>query len=558
MKITDFDDSLDPVILKRGRQYYQEGRVSRLKQTAAGWTAVVEGTHDYTVEAELEPNGFIKFSECDCPYEGGEYCKHQVAVFYALRAGVTTGRSAGQEPITTGPPANSLETVLTDMKPEQMRKIILELADQHEEIGRTLLLKYGVHSDEIKACRETMRGYIREAKRNGFIDRRWAAHAAKGIDLTLDKALQRMEQGNYMLALGLGLAALATAVDMLPYCDDSDGWVGTAVDDALGVIDDVVQDAVGRMDLAEQKKMLTKLIKESRHKRYDGWWDWPIDLLGSCIYLCADPGLRGIVETELNKLLEAQAEDSQGSSHYALSQIKMLQLQMLELFDHPDRAEEFIAANMQYSDFRQKAIENALRKKDWGKVVQLCRAGEEADREFLGLVMRWRKYRYRAHEEQGEVDNQRELAMGLVYAGEYDYYPKLKALYPASQWPDILAAILAEFEKRNYLPDIYVQILIEENLVEHILRCCQRNPAAVLKLYEYLLPDYLEETRAIFKGYIQKAAQQADQRRKYKEVCSMIKTYKKACGDLAARSMITELCRLYPRRSAFLDELGKI
>jgi len=90
VKITDFDDSLDPVILKRGREYYLEGRVSRLKQTAAGWTAVVEGTHDYLVEAELEPNGFISFSSCDCPYEGGEYCKHQAAVLYALRAGVAT------------------------------------------------------------------------------------------------------------------------------------------------------------------------------------------------------------------------------------------------------------------------------------------------------------------------------------------------------------------------------------------------------------------------------------------------------------------------------------
>ena len=557
MRIDDFDDCLDPVILKRGREYYLEGRVSRLKQTAAGWTAVVEGTHDYLVEVELEPNGFLRYSSCDCPYEGGEYCKHQAAVFYAMRAGVATDGSGGQKPMATGR-GESLEKVLADMQPQQMMDIILELADQYEEIRRTLLLKYGAHKDEIKACQESMRAYIREAKRGGFIDRRRAAHAVKGVDLTLDKALQREEQGNYMLALGMGLAALATAVDMLQFCDDSDGWVGTAINDALGVIDEVVRVAAGCMDLAEQKKMLTKLIKESRHKRYIGWWDWPIDLLGSCIYLCADKGLRTIVETELGRLLEAQGDDSLGSSDYGVSQVKMLQLKMLELFEDPNRAEEFIAANMQYSDFRQKAIENALRKKDYEQVVQLCRAGEEVDRGLPGLVMRWRKYRYHAHEEQGDVDNQRELARGFVYAGEFHYYPKLKELYPPSQWPGILAAILTEFEKRSYLPDVYVQILIEENLVEHLLRYCQRNPAAILKLYEYLLPDYLNETRALFQAHIDRAAREADQRSKYKQVCAMIKTYKKACGELAARSMITELCRSYPRRPAFLDELGRI
>jgi len=125
VRINDFDDSLDPVILKRGRQYYQEGRVSRIEKTTAGWTAVVAGTHDYRVEVQLEPNGFIRFSSCDCPYEGGEYCKHQAAVFYALRAGVTTGGPGGQETMATGP-MGGLEKVLTDMEPGQMRDIILD------------------------------------------------------------------------------------------------------------------------------------------------------------------------------------------------------------------------------------------------------------------------------------------------------------------------------------------------------------------------------------------------------------------------------------------------
>lgn len=557
MNLTDFENYLDPVLLKRGQQYYRDGRVIRIEKTVAGWAAVVAGNDDYRVETQLDETGRISYTYCDCPYVGGEFCKHQAAVFYALRAAETTEGPAGQEPVTTSQP-EGLEAVVAGLDHTQLMKIVLELGNQYEEIGRTLLFKYGVQSDEIKTCRKMMRAYIQEAKRNGFIDWRRAAHAAKGIDLTLEKAQLRMDQGHHNLALGLGLAALAIAVDTLSYCDDSDGWMGTAVSDSLDMIDDTMQAGAQCLEMAEKKKMLAALIKEARHQRYDGWSDWRIKLLGSGIYFCSDPGARRKVENELDLLLEALTEDGQGSRDYGIGQIKLLQLQIIECFDDPHRAQEFITANIQYSGFRRKAIDNAISQKDYEQVLRLCQAGEEADVDYRGLVLQWRRYRYYAYEQLGDIDKQRELALELVNDGDYDYYGKLKALYPPSQWPAMLETILDEFQKRRYLPGIYVQILIEEDLPGHILGYCRREPAAILKLYEYLLPDYVDDVNALFRSYIERAAREADQRSKYKQICSLIKIYKKACGDLAARRIIEDMRRTYPRRPAFLDELGKI
>ena len=44
----------------------------------------VEGTDIYLVEVKLDSNNNIVGTSCDCPYDMGEYCKHQVAVFYAF------------------------------------------------------------------------------------------------------------------------------------------------------------------------------------------------------------------------------------------------------------------------------------------------------------------------------------------------------------------------------------------------------------------------------------------------------------------------------------------
>ena len=191
-------------------------------------------------------------------------------------------------------------------------------------------------------------------------------------------------------------------------------------------------------------------------------------------------------------------------------------------------------------------------------MIQLCLDGEEADKEFRGLVHKWRVFRYQAYELLGDIEQQKQLARELLFANEFTYYLKLKELYPANEWNVALNKIVDDFKKmKNKLP-VYLSILKEENLTGELLRYCQNHISSITDLYPYLIKDYLEEVNELFIKFIEYSAEEATERKKYRMVCSLIKTYKNACGTIHSHKLIGELREKYKRRPAFIEELGKI
>ncbi|GAB2027311.1 SWIM zinc finger family protein [Lactovum odontotermitis] len=73
-----------PHILKRGYEYYDDGRIEDFKSEDNRLTATVFGTEDYQVEITLK-NGFPENCSCTCPYAStGRPCKHLAAVLFYL------------------------------------------------------------------------------------------------------------------------------------------------------------------------------------------------------------------------------------------------------------------------------------------------------------------------------------------------------------------------------------------------------------------------------------------------------------------------------------------
>ena len=86
MNITDFKLAVEEKILARGKKYFADGSVADLwAQSPNHYCAVVEGSIPYDVEIYIGTNGEILYHCCDCPYDWGEFCKHEVAVLLAVR-----------------------------------------------------------------------------------------------------------------------------------------------------------------------------------------------------------------------------------------------------------------------------------------------------------------------------------------------------------------------------------------------------------------------------------------------------------------------------------------
>ena len=85
IRLDNFEQAVEPMIVQRGRGYFRAGRVLSCVDEDGEVTALVQGTNQYTVKMEVDADGVVHGHRCTCPYEDGTMCKHEVAVLYYLR-----------------------------------------------------------------------------------------------------------------------------------------------------------------------------------------------------------------------------------------------------------------------------------------------------------------------------------------------------------------------------------------------------------------------------------------------------------------------------------------
>lgn len=167
MNLNNFEAYFDDTILARGLDYFKSGNVIYLGQDIDQWLARVAGSDDYNVTVTLSENGEILDSECDCPYDWGDYCKHQAAVFYALRNRLKSGKIP-----TTTVQKESLEDTLTKLDKQTLLSIILEIANKDRSIREKISLRYAEKEDTLKSAKSVIKNAINAVKRRGFVEYR--------------------------------------------------------------------------------------------------------------------------------------------------------------------------------------------------------------------------------------------------------------------------------------------------------------------------------------------------------------------------------------------------
>lgn len=76
MKLSDFEQTVDPVIVGRGKDYLDKGRITTVKEVKKNHYVInVTGTASYKVNVVLQDDLIIN-SSCNCPYDQGDICKH--------------------------------------------------------------------------------------------------------------------------------------------------------------------------------------------------------------------------------------------------------------------------------------------------------------------------------------------------------------------------------------------------------------------------------------------------------------------------------------------------
>jgi hypothetical protein len=573
MNLHNFESCVDKKIVARGYDYYENNYVTSVEETEKNvYVAEVEGSELYTVEVELNDQAEIVDSQCDCPYDWGEYCKHQAAVFFALRdIRSNPGRNTSSNPGSNNPDGEAVQqSVPKKRKTPDMKKILsartkdelveflLAIADEYEEIKQRIELDFneGNDEEEIRKSIMFMRTFIgNNSDRHGFVACGDTWEAVKGADLVLEKARSALTKNKTRHALELALCIIHEMMDLLEGADDSDGVVGGEIEESLAFVREMIGDQ--ELSPIDKEWIFQKLIEETAHRRYEGWTDWRLDLLSSCAGLAGTPVLRNKLENHLISSIKNARGDSWSRNYFA-ERVNLIRYHMIEQYDGPKKAREFIGQNLQYPEFRKMAIENAMKKKDYDAVIKLTLDGEEKDKDRHGLVDQWKKYRYKVFQLSGKLDDLREIAMEFILDGSFEYYMELKKTYDAGEWHSVYPKIIFSLEnqKKTY-HDIYTCILIEEGEKQKLLAYVKTRPSTVENFYKQLIPEFKEEVYALFLQYIEQTAR-AGNRKDYQGVCAIIRNLKKAGGQEQASEIKQKLFNKYANRPAFRDELSRV
>ncbi|WP_346938485.1 hypothetical protein [uncultured Clostridium sp.] len=552
MNINNFERNIDRTILDRGYNYFDEGSVIDVyNQGDNEYVFEVEGNEVYEVTVKIDEAGEILYSSCDCPYDFGPVCKHQVAAYFELFELINSNTS--KKEVTKQPEINE---VLNKLSKEELINIIVHITKADTTLRNSIIFKYSKGDDtrELEKCKKLMDSIVRKyTGREGFIGYR----EIYGFVSEMKGLLEKVEDtNNPLLALDIAFLVLEEAIEAFQYADDSNGEIGSLVSEIIDLIQEVMIE--GRdLDINIRENIFNKLLIKSDSTVFDEWEEYRIDILSVCAEFADIEDFREKLRIKIKYFINKNSNDEY--EKYSNESMLQILFDMIEKYGTEEDAEEFIKDNLKFTSFRELFINKCIKEKNYHKVIELALEGEKQDKEYAGLIAKWKKIRYTAYKELSLKKEQSKLAKELLFEGNFEYYRELKELVEEDK--ESFYSNLKQ-ELKNYTGwhgrSIYLKLIEEENDLNEIMKFVRENPKNIEKYAEMLVDKFNDEVMEVYKEFIKSVASSSSNRREYQGVCRILKRYKKIAGKESQEEMIKELSILYRKRPAFVDELSKI
>ncbi|MBK3495278.1 SWIM zinc finger family protein [Viridibacillus sp. YIM B01967] len=543
MNIHDFESYLPTILVNRGYNYFLEDRVTLSQLDCTQCTAEVEGTETYEVTIDMDEKGNILNTNCDCPYDYDNECKHIAATLFAIASEAPTNKKS----------AASLDELLQEKSKKQLQELLFDVAAQYPVVKKYLKMKLTPSIDALENAKDLIDYHIEEATKKGFVKWNQVGKALSGVYQVSDQATAAFDDEKYQFAIQLNIICIKAVVDLESYCDDSSGEVGGAVDDAIRNIYYAIKDGVEVWSTSEKQQVYKQIVKIAMHENLEGWSSWRANLLRTLVPLCEDMSIHQQFDTLLAEQLQSNED---WNTRYYHQEIRAIQLQLLEVNDDPKIIQQFLQQNLHDNQIREKVVNMALAEYNYQYALELCEEGMRIDQDKRGLVHQWKRYAFMAYEGLNQLEKMREIAYQLVLASDDDFYEKLKSLYASDEWLILRERLLDELEHKS--PRLYVNNIVAEGLTERLLGYCQAHPAYITTYYAELIPTYQTEVEQIFYAFIEEKAVHSSNRSHYREFCRDLRIMQRAGYHESVNRLIKSLQARYPRRTAMLDEFSKI
>lgn len=551
MNLQNFTESIDHQILERGTDYYMNDFITVVKKIDSTYYLTAYGSTKYEVIVTLGNNHEILSSNCTCPYSYGPVCKHEAGAYFILQDYLDD--SLNLEMVSED--HLSLKTILNDLSKEELIHIIDEMGQKDPTLKNHLLRQYSnspMIYDE-KSFASTIHKIIKKYQgRERFITHREVSN----FTFELRECLYMIKNCQDMpTALELGFILLHEAINSFQYADDSDGDIDFLISETLDTID-LVTENITYLAYNQKQLIFDKFMQEFDHPAFEGWEDYRDSLLQIAIKFTDDKTNQEALIQKIESFIDETKNDDY--QKYQNERLKGLLYELIELYGTEDELSKFTQQNLHYPKIREKYIQLKIDEEEYKQVIELAILGERDDKEYPGLVSRWKNYRYIAYKALSLHAEQQSLAKDLFMSGEFEYYFELKQL--AADPKQLYIQLKKELKSQSgwQIKSLFQQLILEEDDVDELLLYVKNNPREIEEYADYLVKTYPKETETIYRMYIVKIAANATNRRQYRKICQIILDYVNIVGKQFKSSIIDELQNTYKRKPAFIDELSKI
>ena len=569
LNLKTFEQETDPKILKRGLDYYKEGKIEPLTEpTHDGETEFTAyGTEQYDVTVTLDGDEVTDYS-CTCPYDMGPVCKHVVAAMFCLADGesMKLDDKGIAKPKTTTKKRftkKDVEKLLSTLSNDDLKNFIRSICSSNRYVRQEFVSShinlvmpvstetYTLQIDELlESCSD----------RHGFIEWNRAGDVGQGLEDIIEAAKNAANDHDWQEAFCRLKAILAKADLLLNSCDDSNGDIGGPIKEALSFLQELSERTLPE---AFRKELFVYCLDCFKRNVLDGWyWNWTFAE-------CAVALTKSKKDCEpLEHLLDnykSSSVYSESTDHRHVLDIRLL---MIDKWGTKEEATEFMNVNMDNPDFRRKLINKSMDAKDFHEVIRIANDGIKKDEEkYPGLANDWRNYQLLSYIEMGDSMNIAILARyfllgsGDRYNKREYYYDLLKEHTPEDQWQETIQGCISEL-KRKCMPnqDFIMQIYEWEQEWQQYfdtLRKCvtlrrmeDAEPALAKRYGDDFISLYADALRNYVKGNMGRSS--------YQEACRYLRRIKKLGAKEVVEELIAEFRVKYKARRALLEELSRV
>jgi len=556
MKLSNFENSIDATILMRGKGYYESSHIESLEEISKGeWQAQVEGTDLYQIDVVLSENNTIVDHYCDCPFDG-YYCKHEVAVFFALEAMQITQQGKSTKRLTI---KKKIELVLEKLSKEELQEYLQNTVLNNKKERDYFLLHFDYLLGEAATpdkYQKIVQGIINNHSDYGFIDYRATSAICSELDSLLDQARMSLKN-NPQQAFIISRVVIEAIPAMAETMDDSNGESSWVLETAIEIILDYLQQA----DEEFSERAFQWCMKIYLNDDYSDYGYDDVDRLFD--YFCTADSIYK------NQILNVLDKKISSTDEYDLSRRLFTKADLLALWGDHTSSRSIIMDNLDEPEFRQILVDENLKADKPVEAIKLINQGIKVaeQKSHSGVVSSWQKQLLEIAKQQKDKDEIARLAgMLLINDFSMDYYRLFKKT--SKDWVNDYQALVNKFEGYdNNLAQIYSEedeykslfLLIKNGFEKERGYRYHYSRLGLLERYlDELILYYPDEILSLYREDIYQRAENTG-RNIYEDIAKDLNKMKKLQGGQElVEDIVTDFQKKYKNRPAMQEILAGI